>query len=116
MFLDLLHLFGLLSTVPPLILPPKTASDPLLITPSGKISSESTKVSMATELKEWPNFFEDFTKFKNKIEAISDLENKRIYFPIRFPLNEVYADSEDQTKYHHISWLNSAFWNQIYKG
>ena len=47
---------------------------------------------------------------------LSERENEFNYLPIRFPLNVVYADSENQTKYHYISWLNSVFWDQIYKG
>lgn len=83
---------------------------------SGKTSSSSTKVKITAELKEWPDFGEDFQHFQNQIKDISEKENKRIYYPIDFPRKEVIADSEDDTRQLHSMWLNSAFWNQIYKG
>ena len=143
LFLDSLHLFGLLSTVPPLILPPisrpkqpsnietlsmkRNSSNPKqsssgkippsvssYIRPSGKTSSSSTKVKITTELKEWPDFREDFQHFQNQIKVISEKENERIYYHIDFPRKEVIADSKDDTRQLHSMWLNSAFWTQIY--
>ena len=70
-FLDLLHLFGLLSTVPPLILPRIRELKEI-----GKTSSESINVSITTELKEWPDFCEDFTNFQNQIKSISERERE----------------------------------------
>lgn len=85
------------------------------IRPSGKTSSSSTKVKITAELKEWPDFGEDFQHFQNQIKDISEKENERSYYPIDFPVKEVTADSEEDTRQLHSMWLNLAFWTQIYK-